>query len=126
MRKPERNPYDSSAPLLFAESPATSEIGIVLRKSDAKARLREMAEVEPTILRQEAINSEIADRIERLHAEHQLNMQYLMQFGVSAAERETFRAILEEVSRHGGLGLREAADLAHARTLAAKNESDIR
>ncbi|MEX1096265.1 MAG: hypothetical protein WED34_09465 [Planctomycetales bacterium] len=114
MRKPDRNPLDSAAPTLFAAYPAASTIGIHVRRGDARLRLREMAEAEGTIRRQEQCNAQITDRIARQIAESQLRLQYLIEFGVSSAERETFRHVLEQVAQHGGLSLREAANLAHA------------
>ena len=122
MRKPTRNPFNSPAPTLFAAYPATSSIGIDIRRGDARLRLSEMGEAEQTVRRQEATNAAISDRLARMQAEHQLDMQYLIQFGVKASERETFRQILEEVSRHGGLSLREAANLVHAQQLATAAE----
>lgn len=118
MRNPDRNPLHSYCPILFEHYTPHSELGIALRKGDARLRLKEMDAAEPTVRSQEAINLMVRDRLIRMQAEHELDLQYLLQFGVFAAERETFRQILEEVSRHGGLSLRQAADLAHAKRLA--------
>lgn len=110
-----RNPYDSALPTLFAEYPATSEIGRHVRRADAQLQLKAMADAEQGVQQQEELNRQIADRLARMRAEHELAMQYLVQFGVTANERETFRSILEEIAQHGGLDLRQAANLAHAR-----------
>jgi len=116
MREPDRNPYDSASPQLFADFPAGSAIGIHVRRGDAELRIQEMAEAEEGIREQEIVNAQITDRIERKQAEHQLNMEYLIRFGVSAAERAAFREILKAVAEHGGLSLRQAAEIARART----------
>ncbi|MCA9097740.1 MAG: hypothetical protein KDA36_05120 [Planctomycetaceae bacterium] len=111
MRNPERNPYDSGAPTLFAEFPADSKIGRLVRQGDARWRLKEMLEAEEETLRQEQENSLISDRIARERAVHQLDVQYLIRFGVTATDREAFQRILAEVGQTGALSLREAADL---------------
>lgn len=110
MRNPERNPYDSAAPTLFAEYPADSKIGRLVRQGDARWRLKEMLEAEEEIQRQELENSRISDRIARERAEHQLDVQYLVRFGVTAADREAFQRVLAEVGQTGAFSLREAAD----------------
>ncbi len=115
MRKSERNPYDSAAPTLFTEYPPNSDIGRLVRRGDARWRLAEMAAAEQQIHRQEMANAAITSRIARMQAEHELDMQYLIQFGIKASERATFHRILEEVSSNGELSLREAADLVRTR-----------
>jgi hypothetical protein len=109
MRNPEKNPYDSAAPKLFAAYPADSDIGILVRQGDARWRLSEMAQAEEEIRQREASNAAITDRIERARAEHELNMHYLIHFGVAASERREFQRVLEQVGRTGELSLREAA-----------------
>jgi hypothetical protein len=115
MRKcPDRNPYDSYCPSLFADYAPYSDIGRALRIGDARLRLKEMQAAEETIARQEQMNRQIADRIARMSAEHELNMQYLIQYGVRADERDVFREVLEGAAEHGGLSLKESANLAQA------------
>lgn len=121
---PTRNPYHSYAGKLFDEYPAHSEIGRILRRGDAKKRLAEMDEVEAMIAQQERQHAEVADRIARTMAEHELNMHYLMHFGVRADEREEFRQLLGETADHGGLSLVEAANLAQALHTAAARSSE--
>ena len=53
------------------------------------------------------------------------DMQYLIQFGVRACEREQFRTLLSQVAEHGGLSLSEAANLTHAMTQRKGSESDF-
>ena len=115
MRNLDVNPYQSQCPELLAQYSSTSDTGRNVRRGDAAVRLKEMLAAEASIREQEQIQAQIWDRIERLCAEHELNMQYLIQFGVTACERGVFQRILREVAEHGGLSLREAADLAHAR-----------
>lgn len=112
---PDRDPYEGGAAELRARYPVTSEFGRSLRKADAKKRLQEMAAVEAEIRDREMQHAEIADRIARFIADHELQMQYQIHFGVRAEEREMFRHILEDVADHGGLTLRHAADLCFAR-----------
>ena len=108
------NPLDSYAKNLFEQYAAHSEIGIALRRGDARLRLQEILQAESVVKQAEEFNEQITDNITRINAEHQLNMQYLIQFGVRADERLQFQQLLEQVSNHGGLSLREAANLAHA------------
>ncbi len=110
---PDHNPLDSYAPKLFDQHPAHSELGIALRRGDARLRLKEILQAESAVQQQEIINEQITDNIARMQAEHELNMQYLIQFGVRADERLQFQQLLEQVAEHGGLSLREAANLTH-------------
>lgn len=116
------NPLDSYAPKLFEQHPASSEIGIAIRRGDAQLRLQELWQAEPAVKQQETLNAHIADNIARQQAEHQLNMQYLIQFGVRADERSQFQQLLEQITEHGGLSLREAANLTHV--IAQRNGSE--
>ena len=109
-------PYiTGEVPELLAEYSATTPIGRTVRQADAKLRLQQMVDAEESVCRQELANEAIKNRLEQMVAKQTLDMQYLIQYGVTAAEREQFRKILEEVAEHGGLSLQEAADLAHAR-----------
>lgn len=108
-----QNPLDSYAKTLFEQHPPESKFGIAIRRGDARLRLQEMLKAEESVKNQERINTRITDHLSHMQAEHQLNMQYLMQFGVRADERMQFQEILEQVSEHGALSLREAAKLAH-------------
>ena len=54
----------------------------------------------------------IGDRLQRLQAAHELNMQYLIMYGVSAEERHVFRDLLLKVVNNGSLTLRETTNLA--------------
>jgi hypothetical protein len=98
---------------MFQKYPANTETGRRLRQSVAKTWLRDMAAVEAEIQEREAEQAVIADRIARMHAEHELNMQYLVHFGVTLSERETFRSLLDEVVRDGNLTIRDVAKRAH-------------
>ncbi len=110
---PDHNPLDSYAKKLFEQHDADSEMGIALRRGDARLRLQEILRVESAVQQQEIINEQITDNITRIQAEHELNMQYLIQFGVRADERTQFQQLLEQVSDHGGLSLRQTANLTH-------------
>ncbi|MCA9027546.1 MAG: hypothetical protein KDA86_20220 [Planctomycetaceae bacterium] len=81
-------------------------------------------EVEASVSEQEKANRQIADRIARMNAEHEVTMRYLIEFGVRALERAEFQRILEEMALVGGLRLQEAAGLAHARVMAAGQRSN--
>tara|TARA_R110002111_G_scaffold164386_3_gene230572 strand:- start:25424 stop:25846 length:423 start_codon:yes stop_codon:yes gene_type:complete len=115
------NPLDSYAPNLFEQYQASSEIGIAIRRGDARLRLQEIRQSETAVKHQEALDAQISDHIAREQAEHQLNMQYLIQFGVRADERLQFQQLLEQIAEHGGLSLREAANLTHV--IAQRNGS---
>ena len=107
------NPLDSYAKELFDQHPADSEFGIILRRGDARMRLKEILQAESTIKQQEELNKKIADNIVRQQVEHQLNMQYLIQFGVRADERQQFQQLLEQTAESGNLSLRQIANLTH-------------
>lgn len=111
---PDHSPLDSYAKTLFEQYPAHSECGITIRRGDARLRLQEILQVESAVKQQEAINTQITDNLARQQAVHELNMQYLMQFGVRADERTQFQQLLEQAAEHGGLSLQEAANLTHA------------
>ena len=117
----EKNPLDSYAKNLFDQYAAHSEIGIALRQGDARLRLKEILQAESVVKQAEEFNEQITDNIARINAEHELNMQYLIQFGVRADERLQFQQLLEQVANHGGLSLREAANLTHV--IASQNGS---
>ena len=124
----EKNPLDSYAKNLFDQYAAHSEIGIALRQGDARLRLKEILQAESVVKQAEEFNEQITDNIQRMQAEHELNMQYLIQFGVRADERVQFQHLLEQVSNHGGLSLREAANLTHAISQSSNgsdNSSDL-
>ena len=121
----EKNPLDSYAKKLFEQYAAHSEIGIALRQGDARLRLKEIIQAESVVKQAEEFNEQITDNIERMQAEHELNMQYLIQFGVRADERVQFQHLLEQVSNHGGLSLREAANLAHAMTQSSNGSDNL-
>lgn len=133
MRKRVRNPYESAQSQLFADFPASSAIGVQVRRGDAQLRLDEMEEAEAAVRRQEAMIAEIENRIEQRQAEQRLNMQYLAWFGVAAGERDAFRSVLQDVAQDGGLSLYSAAELARwrsqfeaARQPSGSTESDHR
>ena len=107
------NPLDSYAKNLFEKHPADSEFGKIIRRGDARLRLQEILKAESTVKQQEELNQQISDGIERIQADHQLNMQYLIQFGVRADERLQFQQILEQVAEDGNLSLRQIANLTH-------------
>jgi len=103
---------------MLARYGAETSLGCNLRKGDAKLLLKRMQEAEAAVEALEDLNRKVSDRIARISAEHELNMQYLLQFGVSADERIVFQKLLAEISRHGGLTLDEAASLSRAQLLA--------
>ncbi|QDT64071.1 hypothetical protein [Calycomorphotria hydatis] len=119
----ESSPLGGVAPDLLAKYGADSNMGRLLRQGEAKRLLKSMEEAEPDVRQQEALRLQIMDRIEQINAEHALNIKYLIEFGVSAAERHQFQAVLAEVIQHGGLTLQEAADLAHAQLLSLSDQS---
>ena len=106
---PDHNPLDSYSKTLFDQYAAYSEMGITIRRGNARLRLQEILRAESAVKQQEEANVRIADNITRINAEHKLNMQYLIQFGVRADERMQFQQLLEQVAKHGGLSLREVA-----------------
>lgn len=77
-----------------------------------------MEEAEASTTAQEAAVAEITDRLQRTEAEHRLNMEHLLRFGVRANERKELRRVLDEVAAHGGLSLNEAANFARAQSQA--------
>ncbi|QDU10901.1 hypothetical protein [Gimesia aquarii] len=115
-------PLDSYAKTLFEQHSAHSGCGIALRRGDARLRLNEILQAELAVKQQEMINEQITDNIARQQAEHELNMQYLMQFGVRADERQQFQQLLEQVAKQGHLSLREIANRTHV--LAQRNGSE--
>lgn len=78
-------------------------------------RLREMLTQEAEIQVEQQRIAEIDNRLQQMIAEQDLNMQFLIEFGVRADQRVAFQRLLHEVSQHGGLSLQEAANLIHAR-----------
>ncbi len=114
----DHNPYDGTNPELRGRHGAETACGRAIRQADAVSRLEELAAAEAVFAEQERLTAEILDRLARMHAEHQLNMQYLIEFGVSADERFAFQVLLQEIALHGGLTLQEAANLVHARKIA--------
>ncbi len=119
------NPLDSYAKKFFDQHAAHSEIGIALRQGDARLRLKEILQAESVVRQAEEFNAQITDNITRINAEHQLNMQYLIQFGVRVDERLQFQQLLEQVANHGGLSLREAANLTHAITQTSNGSGNL-
>ncbi len=112
---PDRHPFESCVPELAKLHAPDSPVGITLRKADARKRLKELLEAEEGIAQQQCTIAKIDDDIERFNAEHEFNMQHLIQFGITLDEREEMIRILEDVSETGGMSLREAAKEAHAR-----------
>lgn len=106
---------------LIRRYPSNSDTGRRLRQSVAKTWLRDMDAVATEIAAREVELSAIVNRTTRMQAEHELNMQCLVHFGVTLHERETLRTILEEVSRSGHLTIREAVQRAH---VAAQRNGD--
>ncbi len=121
----DKNPLDSYTKNFFDQCAARSKIGIALRQGDARLRLKEILQAESVVKQAEEFNNQITDNIQRMQAEHELNMQYLIQFGVRADERLQFHHLLEQVSDHGGLSLREAANLAHAMAHSSNGSDDL-
>jgi len=121
----DKNPLDSYAKKIFDQYAAHTEIGIALRQGDARLRLKEILQAESVVKQAEEFNEQITDNIQRINAEHQLNMQYLIQFGVRADERLQFQHLLEQVSNHGGLSLREAANLVHAMNQSSNGSDNL-
>ncbi|MEZ6133113.1 MAG: hypothetical protein R3C59_30965 [Planctomycetaceae bacterium] len=108
-----RESLDGQMPEIVARFGADTRLGRRVRRLDARTHLRVMADVESTVLRQQHLNQQITDRIARMHAEHQLQMSYLMEFGVLVEERQILNRVLAEVAEHGLLTLREAARATH-------------
>ena len=98
---------------MFQKYPANTETGRRLRQSVAKTWLRDIDAAAPEFAARETEHARIAETIQRMQAEHELNMQCLVHFGVTLNEREAFRQLLEVVARDGHLTIREAADRAH-------------
>ena len=109
------HPRDQDCSDLLEQYPADSPIGRKLRKAFARQQLRNMEDVESLIAAEIQQAAEIENRLERMVVEHQLNMHYLIELGVSASERALFTELLRETIEHGGFTLQEAADLAHSR-----------
>ncbi len=107
------NPLDSYAKKLFDQHSSDSEFGIILRRGDARLRLKEILQAESTVKQQEELNNQITNNISRIQAVHELNMQYLIQFGVRADERQQFQQLLEQTAETGNLSLRQIANLTH-------------
>ncbi len=116
------NPLDSYAKKLFDQHTSDSEFGIILRRGDARLRLKEILQAESTVKQQEELNQQINDNIARQQVEHQLNMQYLIQFGVRADERQQFQQLLEQTAETGNLSRRQIANLTHV--ISQSNGSD--
>lgn len=95
--------------------PAHSHVGKLARQHDAKEMLAAIQQMEQEVKDQEQINAQCGDRIERMTAEHHLNMDYLFTFGVRCEHRDELMRILQESSEHGGMSLQEASALANAR-----------
>lgn len=104
---------------------AYTAVGRTLRKGEAKLQQRRMEEAEAETCQKEQRQRDITDRIARLTAEQELNIQYLIAFGVRASERQAFQRILRDTAEHGGLTLREAARLARAQTDAHNENSQF-
>ncbi|QDT38398.1 hypothetical protein [Stratiformator vulcanicus] len=124
MNSPSQDPLAGEIPSVLENYGVDTTTGRLLRQGDAKLMLKRMAEAEETIAEQERINREVTDRIELSVAEKRLELQYLIEFGVRASERQAFQVLLSEVAEHGGLTLREAAGLAHARMTAINQSSN--
>jgi len=109
-----RHPY-ASAFSFFEDYSSTSQMGVLLRMADARMRLKEMMAVESAVAEYEQLLSKLPNRLERIQAQHRLNMQYLVEFGVRADQRQMFRTVMAEVSKRGEKTLFEAAELIRAK-----------
>lgn len=98
---------------MYRRYPANTDTGRRLRQAVAKTWLRDMDRLSAEVAEREAAAAEITESLARMQAEHELNMQYLVHFGVTLQEQEQLRSILEEVQRDGQLTIREAARRAH-------------
>ena len=95
--------------------PAHTHVGKLARQHDAKELIAAIQQMEQEVKEREQINAQCGDRIERMTAEHQLNMDYLFTFGVRCEHRDELLRILQENTLHGGMSLQEAAALANAK-----------
>lgn len=95
---------------LYQRYPLSTAFGRQLRQAVAKTWLHNMNQIDAELAQREAADAESVERITRLQSEHELNMQYLIHFGVTLQEREAFRKLLEEVVMQGDLTILKAVD----------------
>jgi len=97
---------------LYQRYPVGTASGRQLRQAVAKTWLHKMNQVDAELAQRELAEAESTERITRLQSEHDLNMQYLIHFGVTLQEREALRNVLQDVVVEGDLTIREAVDCA--------------
>jgi hypothetical protein len=110
-----KEPITGTPKDFLEQYPAHSHVGNLARRHDAKAMIAAIQQVEQEVKEREQINAQCSERIDRMTAEHHLNMDYLFTFGVRCEHRDELIRILQENTDHGGMSLQEAAALANAR-----------
>ena len=117
MNQPESQPLDGVAPDLQTKYSAFTGVGRALRQGEAIRHLKLLSESAARIEAERKQLEAIKDRVTQEAARTRFEMNHVLEFGVSPFDRNEFQEVLEDVSKHGGLTLHEAAALAHARCM---------
>ena len=71
-------------------------MGQKIRAAEAGRLLNRMDKYEATVAACEVTNRQITDEIERMNADHRLQMDYMISFGVRAEHREAIAAFMDK------------------------------
>lgn len=95
---------------MLTDYSADTRLGRMLRRADAKLMLERLHQIERAIADQEASNTRVSDSIDRLKRQEELDVRFLMQFGIELEHRHHFRHLLQQTVCSGSLTLQQAAD----------------
>lgn len=107
-----QHPLEGALPEWLKEYHAQTEMGRTLRKGDAKAHLKKLDSGKRELDRQLENDLNIVNRCERITAQCETAIWFLMTYGIDPDEYESFRTVLEETAQHGKYTLKEAARIA--------------
>lgn len=99
----------------LAKYGASDSLGQKAREAEAERLIKHANSYETEVLHREQMIAGIENSIQRMMAEHRLQMDYLVSFGVRAEHRDALRNVLQEVMQHKRLTPRQAVDLANSR-----------
>ena len=109
--------YSSIKADTFEEHNAKTEVGKVLRSTEARRILEALNGHSAEFEQRDKEVRQIRERIDRITAAQRLHLDFMVSFGIDARDREAFREVLEETVEHGRLTPSEIRILAKSRSM---------
>lgn len=109
--------YSSIKADTFEEHNAKTEVGKLLRSTEARRILEALNGHTAEFEQRDKEVRQIRERIDRISAAQRLHLDFMVSFGVEARDRQAFREVLEETVDNGQLTPSEIRTIAKSRAM---------